>query len=65
MVGTHKSGKKNRKHGRSKKKPSHKRYLVEKRWVKNKARKIRKYMKAHQNWKPYNLSEEVQRILNQ
>lgn len=64
MAGTAKPGKHHRKHGRSKKRLSHKSYLTEKRWLKNKAKKIRKFMKSHPTWKPYNLSEEVQRILN-
>ena len=37
-----KSGKKNRKHGRAARKPSHTRYNNEKRWEKNKARKAAK-----------------------
>jgi hypothetical protein len=41
-----KSGKKNRKWGRLKRKPSHIRYTMEKRWVKNKARRAAKIKKA-------------------
>jgi len=39
---TRKSGKKNRKFGRAGRKPSHNRYNVERRWEKNKARRIAK-----------------------
>lgn len=39
----------NRKHGRNKRKPSHIRYNVERRWEKNKARKIAK--QAHKEAK--------------
>lgn len=42
MGGTHKSGKKNRKYGRAGRRPSHKRYNMEERWLKNKARRIAK-----------------------
>lgn len=42
---THKSGKKNRKFGRAGRKPSHNRYNAEKRWEKNKARRIAKQQK--------------------
>jgi len=38
-----KGGKKNRKYGRSARKPSHKFYNLEQRWLKNKARKIAKH----------------------
>ena len=37
-----KSGKKHRKYGRAGRRPSHKRYNVEERWKKNKARRIAK-----------------------
>lgn len=56
-------GKKNRKHGRWSRKPSHKRYVAERRWIKNKARRIKKYMKAHPSWNPGNLNPEVARLL--
>ena len=39
---TRKSGKKNRKFGRAGRRPSHNRYTMERRWVKNKARRIAK-----------------------
>ena len=45
-------GKKNRKHGRMKRKPAYKRYLAEDRRAKNKARKLARYMKKFPNWKP-------------
>lgn len=41
-----KGGKKNRKHGRVKRRPSHNRYTIEMRWIKNKARKAAKIKKA-------------------
>jgi hypothetical protein len=59
----HKGGKKNRKHGRQKKKPAQKRYTAERRWIKNKAKKIRKYMRTHPNWKPHNVREEVKNLI--
>lgn len=40
--GTHKGGKKNRKHGRNKNSPTMKRYVAEDRLAKNKARRIAK-----------------------
>lgn len=40
-----KTGKKNRKYGRAGRKPSHNRYNVERRWEKNKARRIAKQAK--------------------
>lgn len=43
-----KSGKKNRKFGRSGRKPSHKKYNAEERWKKNKARKIAKQRKKEE-----------------
>ena len=60
----HKQGKKNRKHGRNRKKPCKMRYTAEKRWIKNKAKKIYKHMKKHPNWKSNNLSDEVKRELS-
>jgi len=39
------TGKKNRKYGRAGRKPSHARYNAEKRWEKNKARRIAKQAK--------------------
>ena len=39
---TRKSGKKNRKWGRAGRRPSHNRYNMERRWEKNKARRIAK-----------------------
>jgi hypothetical protein len=40
-----KSGKKNRKFGRLKRRPSHTRYTMEKRWEKNKAKRAAKIKK--------------------
>ena len=51
-------GKKNRKIGRNKKKPAQIRYTNDRRWVKNKAKKIAKYVKNHK-WNPGNIKEEV------
>jgi hypothetical protein len=45
-IKTHKSGKKHRKYGRSSRRPSHHRYNLEQRWIKNKARRIKKHNKA-------------------
>ena len=58
-----KGGKKHRKYGRQTKKPAQKRYTHERRWIKNKARKIRAYMRRHPKWKPYNLNPEVKALL--
>lgn len=58
-------GKKNRKHGRWLRKPSYKRYLAEKRWLKNKARRIARMIRRH-GYKPKsfpNLSDEIKRLL--
>lgn len=55
-----KGGKKGRKVGRMKKKPSYQRYLLENRRAKNKARKIDKYLKKFPLWKPCNLSSDVE-----
>ena len=41
-MSTSKKGKKNRKYGRGLRKPAHQRYTAERRWEKNKARKIAK-----------------------
>ena len=43
-----KGGKKNRKFGRAWRRPSHNRYNAEKRWEKNKARKIAKQAKKEE-----------------
>ncbi len=43
-------GKKNRKHGRKRKKPAQIRYTLTKRWITNKAKKIAKYKRKHPNW---------------
>jgi hypothetical protein len=59
-----KDGKKSRKHGRMKRKPAYKRYLAENRRAKNKARKIARYMNKFPNWKPVNLSVEMQVLVN-
>lgn len=52
-------GKKNRKFSRTIKSPSHQRYNNERRWVKNKARRVVKQLKKFPNYKPYNLNAEV------
>lgn len=39
------SGRGNRKHGRSMRKPAHKRYVAEKRWISNKKKRIAKEAK--------------------
>lgn len=51
MADNHKKGKKNRKHGRLKRKPSHNRYTIEKRWEKNKAKRIAKQEKIEKKKK--------------
>ena len=56
---TQSKGKKGRKFGRIKRKPSHMRYNAEDRAVKNKARRIARYMRKFPNWKPTNLSDKV------
>jgi len=56
-------GKKSRKHGRMKRKPAYKRYLAENRRAKNKARRIVRYMKKFPNWKPINLTPEIQALV--
>lgn len=40
-----------RKHGRQERKPAHKRYNAEKRWIKNKERKIEKEEKRQEKLK--------------
>ena len=49
--GTPKGGKKGRKIGRTKKKPTYIRYLANDGRAKRKARKIAKYMRKFPNWK--------------
>ena len=51
-VSNRRQGKKNRKYGRNRKKPSCIRYTNEMRWITNKLKKIKKYIKNHPNWKP-------------
>jgi len=46
-----KEGKKNRKYGRAGRKPSHKRYNAERRWEKNKARRIAKQKRLEEKKK--------------
>jgi len=58
-----KKGKKNRKHKRNLKGPAHMRYTNEKRWIKNKAKKIRKFMKSHPKWRANNISDDVAKVL--
>lgn len=40
-------GKKNRKHGRQKRRPAYKRYNAEARWITNKMRKLRRHMRRY------------------
>jgi len=54
-----KGGKKSRKHGRNRRKPCKMRYTSSKRWILNKAKKVWKYMRKHQNWRPTNLGADV------
>ena len=54
---------KGRKIGRWLRKPSYKRYLAERRWLYNKARKIAKYIRKHPNWKPTNLAPDIAAIV--
>jgi len=42
-------GKKNRKHGRYSRHPSSVRYRAERRWERNKVKKLRKHLKSHPN----------------
>lgn len=58
-----KKGKKNRKWGRKGRRPSHKLYNAQQRWVRNKARRIAKQLRKFPNYKPFNLSDEVQLYL--
>lgn len=56
---------KGKKIGRWNRKPSHKKYVAEKRWNKNKAKRIVRMMKKHSNYKiPINVSEEVKSWVN-
>ena len=57
-------GKTNRKHGRTKRKPSSQRYTLSRRWLKNKARNIIKQMKKFPNYKiPANLNADVKSLV--
>src|SRR3990172_6331962 len=38
--------------GRNSRSPAHKRYIAEQRWLKNKARRMTRYMVYHPNWTP-------------
>jgi len=48
-----------RKLGRNGRKPSQQRYNNESRWIRNKAKKIAKYLRRHPNWTPNNLDDLV------
>ncbi len=63
-AGKQSKGKRNRKHGRWLRKPSYKRYLAERRWIKNKARRIKRYIRRHgYNPKSFpNLGEEIKEL---
>jgi len=65
MSGQSSSGGKkgNKKHGRQRKKPASMRYTNERRWIKNKAAKVRRYMRKFPNWKPDSVSGEVRTLL--
>lgn len=39
-----------RKVGRSARKPAHQRYVAEQRWLKNKAKRIARFMRKHPNY---------------
>jgi hypothetical protein len=54
-----KSGKKNRKWGRAARRPSHRRYNLEKRWIKNKARRIAKQAKKEAKQKARKLARQM------
>ena len=56
-------GKKGRKIGRTKNKPSYKRYLATDKRNRNAARKLKKYMKKFPNWKPNNVPDKVLKYL--
>jgi len=51
MAKSGKAGKGSRKIGKKKDSPSQKRYTNEQRWLKNKSRRIARYIKKHPNWK--------------
>lgn len=53
-----------RKYGRNLRQPTHKRYATEKRWIKNKAKKIFMYMKKHSKWIPYKINDDVKSALS-
>lgn len=52
-------GKKNRKIGRTKRKPCHQRYNARHQGFWNKVRKVFKYWRKFPQWKPYNLAPDV------
>lgn len=54
----------NRKHGRRKRKPASMRYTAERRWIKNKVRKLKKYIKRHPKWHPHNMNVEIEERLH-
>lgn len=59
-------GRKNRKHGHCLRKPSNQRYKAERRWIKNKARRIARYIRKNPSWycnNKGNLSQEVRAYL--
>lgn len=51
METLHKQGKKLRKYGRKRKKPAQIRYTNEKRWIKNKVKKILRHIKKYKDSK--------------
>lgn len=52
--------KSSKKIGRNANSPAHKRYLIERRWIKHKVNRVVRYIKHHPNWKlPSDLNDEV------
>jgi hypothetical protein len=46
--------------GRSSKSPAHKRYLLERRWIKHKINRLVRYCRKFPNWKlPADLDDEI------
>ena len=57
-------GSKQRKFGRKGRRPSHARYNNTERWIVNKARRIVKQLKKFPNYKPFNISDDVELKIN-
>lgn len=58
----HKGGKKNRKHGRKRKKPAQMRYTTSRRWITNKAKRVVKSVRSGHKMPP-NLKLEVKQTV--